>query len=165
MFDKLDVIDWNKLGASEVPALLTTISSEKNQEAYVKAVIDLRHLIYPQGINDHWDWEGPARMMQNDLPHQVTPFLLNMLENTEMLPKKIAIINLLKNLCNYYHVREWISEDETDPKRKTYDEWFRRLHSTIRQGFPIYEQLLNNPDPIIQLRVRELLDSLEETSK
>lgn len=101
MFDKLAVIDWNKLGASEVPALLKTISSEKNQEVYLKAVIDLRHLIYPQGINDHWDWEGPARMMQNDLPHQVTPLLLNVLENTEILPKKIAIINLLKNLCNY----------------------------------------------------------------
>lgn len=165
MFDRLDEIDWGKLSAEEVPSLLKTINSEKNQESYLKAYWDLAELVYPHGIDDQWDWNGPSRMMQNDLPHQIVPFLGEILESNSSSSLKVDIIKLLMKMTYYYDVRGWVSEDETNPKRIAYDGWFHRLINVIRQGLPVYEHLLVDQDHTVQAAIRELYDALEETSK
>jgi hypothetical protein len=165
MLENLDKVNWVELGAPQVPDLLREIQAhepgkefdEKHQEAWH----DLIELIFPQGIIEMWDWSGPGRMMQNDLPHKVVLFLLEILEQTTS-----EVIGNLREMCMYWHISLWVG-DPGQPRYKAYVEWASRLKEVIKQGIPIYKQLLYDPyprlDPHFDKNARALLEDLGET--
>ncbi|MBA3920350.1 MAG: hypothetical protein H0X31_01050 [Nostocaceae cyanobacterium] len=158
MLNNLDTIDWNKLGAGQVPQLIRTVyESDAKEERYSRVFEELQELLYPQGIADHWDWGGPRRMMQNDLPQQVTSFLVEILGETKSLDKMRDIVSLLGDLCKYEYYHEWLgSEGQAE-----YIEWSRRLRDKVRLGLPLYQQYLTSDDEYLKGRVRELVKWME----
>jgi hypothetical protein len=158
MLNNLDTIDWNKLGAGQVPQLIRTLyEGGAKDERYSKALEELSELLYPQGIQDHWDWGGPRRMIQNDLPHQVTPFLIEILENTESVSKKYHMVELLCNLCKYEYVHDWLGNEG----QAEYIDWSRRLRDKVKLGLPIYQQCLAGGDEYLKGRVQGLMKWME----
>ncbi|MBA3873745.1 MAG: hypothetical protein H0X30_31820 [Anaerolineae bacterium] len=154
----LNNIDWNTLGSDQIPELIRTIyESDTKEERYSEAFGSLQELLYPQGIEDHWDWGGPRRMMQNDLPHQVTPFLIEILENTESANKMYNIVGLLGELCKYEYYHKWLGNEG----QAEYIEWAWKLRDQVRLGLPLYQQYLTGSDEYLRDRAQELMKWLE----
>lgn len=165
MLENLDKVNWDELGAPQMPDLLREIQADqpgketdkKHQEAWD----ELREVLYPEGIIDNWDWSGPGRMMQNDLPHHTVPFLLEILEHTALKSTQSTIIDLLWQLCTYPTVKLWVG-DPGEPRYEKFVRWADRLKDVVQQGIPLYEQLLDDPYPYLDQKVRELLKDLDE---
>ncbi len=158
MLTNLDRIDWNALGAGQIPQLIRAIyEHEAKEEKYLEAFGELSELLYPQGIADHEDWGGPRRMMQNNLPHQVTRFLIEILQDTQSLDKMYHIVDLLGDLCKYEYYHQWIGNEGQDE----YITWSRRLRDQVRLGLPLYQQYLTSSDEYLKNRVQELMKWLE----
>ena len=158
MLSNIDSVDWDNLGSGQVPQLIHTVyESDVTEEKYSQAFDELQELLYPQGIADHWDWGGPRRMMQNDLPQQVTPFLIEILGETKSLDKMRDIVSLLGDLCKYEFYHEWLgSEGQAE-----YIEWSRRLRDKVRLGLPLYQQYLTSSDEYLKDRTQELMKWLD----
>lgn len=165
MFDKPLATNWLSLNAPQVPHLLQVIqdAGEKSSE-YQKAFVEINELIYPEGIMDNWDWGGPRRMMQNELPHRIIPYLLEILSNAQSWSRKAALVDLLREASCYYYVRKWISPNDTDLDRIAFDGWTQRLVGEVRKGIPIYETLLQDENEYVRSRVKELFKTLTEVS-
>lgn len=162
MVEDISRIDWEALEAPEVSAFLRRMYDEQDDEAFFEAYDKLKSYIYSDGISDAWDWGAPARMMKNDLPHQVTPFLIDILSHTKNLSKQRAATRLLRLLCTYWEVRGWTLNT---PYHEAYKDWARRLLGVIREGVPIYQRSINDPDPVLNSYTKELLDFLEQTKE
>jgi hypothetical protein len=165
MLENLDNVNWTELGAPQIPELLweiqTDLPGSGNDKKRQETWNELRELLYPEGIIDNWDWGGPGRMMQNDLPHHTVPFLLEILEYTTSKSNQSTVIDLLWQLCTYPTVKLWVG-DPGEPRYEEYVRWADRLKEVIRQGIPLYKQLLDDPYPYLDANVRELLKKLDE---
>lgn len=137
----------------------------KKSSEYQKAFAEINELIYPDGIMDNWDWSGPRRMMQNELPHRIVPHLIKTLFNAQSWSRKASLIGLLREASFYYYVRKWISPNDTDLDRIAFDGWTRRLVDEVRKGTPIYETLLQDDNEYLRSRVKALFDTLEDVSR
>lgn len=158
MLEGLKAVDWNKLGAEQVPQYLRSIySCDSKDDECTKAFLELNELLYPEGIMDNWDWGGPRRMMQNDLPHIVTPFLIEIVQETQSINKKYALVGLLRDLCTYETVYRWLGEDG----QAQFLDWSRRLRDQVRLGLPLYEQLLGDGDEYLKKYVQDLIKWME----
>ena len=96
-------------------------------------------------------------MMQNDLPHIVTPFLIEIVQETQSINKKYALVGLLRDLCTYETVYRWLGEDG----QAQFLDWSRRLRDQVRLGLPLYEQLLGDGDEYLKKYVQDLIKWME----
>ncbi len=158
MLTNLDRIDWKQLGAEQVPQLIRAIHEhDAKGEIYSNAFAELSELLYPQGIADHEDWGGPTRMMQNDLPHQVTPVLIEILQETKSTNKIYHLIDLLADLCIYEYYHQWVGAME----QSKYLSWARSLRDKVRLGLPLYQHYLESNDEYLKQSTQWLMKWLE----
>jgi hypothetical protein len=165
MLENLDKVNWAELGAPQVPDLLREIQADEpgreKDEKRQTAWAELIELIFPQEIIEMWDWSAPGRMMQNDLPHKVVMFLLEILEQTTSKSTQSILIGHLREMGMYWNISLWVG-DPGQRRYEAYVEWANRLKEVIRQGVPLYKQLLDDPYPHLDQNVRALLEDLGE---
>lgn len=159
MSAKLDEIDWDALGAPEIPILLRRMQSPKDKHDFSEAYNHLTNIVFPEGISDSQDWGGPGGMMQTEAPLLVIPFLTEMLSREIDSWRKLSILELLHSLAAYWELRTWITE--ANPKRVVYEQWARRINDAVRDGALIYQELLKNP--LLRNSAQEVLDILDES--
>ncbi len=165
MFENLDNVNWKELGAPQIPDLLREIQADQpgkeKDKKHLEAWAELSELVFPEGIIDSWDWAGPGRMMQNDLPHQVVPFLIEILRQTTSKSTQSGVIGLLWQLCTYSSVKLWVG-DPGSPRYEAFVKWVSRLKDIIREGLPLYQALVDDPYPTLKEDVPNLLKELSE---
>lgn len=105
MLEKLSDIEWNKLGAPEIPQLLHQLefgySPEKASE-FSNLIGSLEERLAPlMLLSGYGNYRDMMRIMETKLPHIVTPFLIQILDKTSDKRVSAVILELLHNECMY----------------------------------------------------------------
>jgi len=160
MLDKLSIIDWAKYGVPQIPNLLLILLNDTDNKIYGSACSDLEELFFPEEFESQ-QYRGPlTRMMQNDLPRQVVPFLIEILVHTDLPDKHYMLLELLRHFSAYKYLREWVHQDPANPKRIIYDEWTKKLDEEIVKGLSMYETFLESQHSYLRSIAKVLMDTL-----
>jgi hypothetical protein len=151
-------INWNELGAPNVPRWLQDLQPEaSNSKLFSESYNALWQFLVP----DYADWRALLELMKSDVHHQVVPFLIDMLEDEKSASNAGSILDLLDCLARLWFRRKEISD--ADSNRQLYENWARRINDAVRVGIPVYQKFLNEVgDSGIDI-AQGLLDALEET--
>jgi hypothetical protein len=154
-FDGLDSIDWKSLthaygSAADIPKLLrATITDDFDQ--FGKAYSDLVNAINHQGT-------------VYQATSYAVPFLINLIncqngyeKRPEAPSYKALILYVLHNMAA--GGSPWRQRIHSPESRTIFDSWVTEARVAVCKGTPVYQPLLNDPDPEIRLVVSEILSS------
>jgi hypothetical protein len=157
MFEGLDEIDWHQLkhaygAADDVPKWLRALLAQEDESnAFTLLSLSLCH----QGTV----YSAPA--------HAV-PFIIELLTSKSMQSKDV-LLRLLAGMAHeeashyqhYSHYSEVLIRDLTF-QQELADEfvWAERTYEAIRQGLPVYLELLSDIDPRIRIEAAYILAQL-----
>jgi hypothetical protein len=162
MSEELSKIDWDKLGAPEMPKslyLFTLGYSTEHREDFDEAVEYLEQRIAPfMLLHGYGDYRDLMKIMQTEVPHLVTPFLIQILEATIDSRVKAALLELLHNECSYIYAVG--SELSGLSDRDNYEAWAHRLRGEVEEGLSVYEQLLTDSASFVREAAEDLINNI-----
>src|SRR5258708_21404584 len=156
MLQQLSSIDWSELShaygpANEVPQLLSDLTSH-DEPTRSRALGSLHTTIYHQGTV----YQASA---------YAAPFFIELVQQEEV-PRRDEILLLLAHLAtgDAYHRQHMQFYDEERKQDPTFQQemaaqmfWVEKTHEAVKDGIPIYVQLLKHQDVRIRMGASRVL--------
>ncbi len=150
----LDSIDWKSLNAPLVPKWLRDITSD-NREIRGKAFENLDRYVVDIGRTSHEDYGPIEELVRTEVPCMIVPFLLELLEASEIRGKG-GIIELLYDLARKVQL-------DIDKLNESQRERAIILYQSVQAGLPLYRHFYNNPtEPFDSLVAKDILVAFGE---
>lgn len=161
MLEGLSLIDWDELGAPEIPDLLLQLTGD-DETAIREAIGLLADKVAPlMLLSGYGQYTDLIKLMETELPHIVTPFLIEILQQTNNMSVKLGLLEILHNECNY--VNAVATELGVLPDREVYEQWAHGLWNEVNKGLPIYQNLRLDSVPALAQAAEDLLQNLHRT--
>jgi hypothetical protein len=162
MLEELSKIDWDKLGAPEIPKFLylfTLDYSSENAKEFDEAYDYLEERLAPfMLLHGYGNYHDLMKIMQTEIPHLVTPFLIQILETTNDSRVKGALLGLLHYECSYIYAVG--SELRGLSDRDYYEAWAHRLRGEVERGLSMYENLLTDSESFVRVAAEDLINNI-----
>jgi hypothetical protein len=154
---EVNEVDWQALGAPEVPRWLHDLQPEDGKSRiFSESFNALDQFLVPENASR----ETLISLMRSEVHHQVVPYLIDILENESNPTKVGGMLEMLELLARrWFLVREM---RDTDPDKMSYAQWARRINDAVRAGIPVYQRLLDFPGNQEEMAAG-LLEVLEKT--
>lgn len=155
---ELDTIDWAALGAPDIPQLVRETNTEDLHQS-IGPFNKLYQILSPEYLEE--SYTQAIQLSQSEVQAHFVPILIRILSQ-ETDPFYICgWLDLLESLARLWFLTEKFGA--SDPNKPVFVQWARRINDAVREGIPLYQSLLLNPNPKVQESAQWLLDVLEET--
>ncbi|MEO8609711.1 MAG: hypothetical protein ABI690_17595 [Chloroflexota bacterium] len=162
MLEGLSDIDWNELGAPEIPQQLHQLSlgyPPETADEFSGLFASLEEQLAPlMLLSGYGNYRDLMRIMETKIPHIVTPFLIQILDKTTDKRVSVMILELVHNECMYIQTVGTIVADRED-----YKAWARQLRDEVEKGMPVYLKLAHDSEQDVRQGTEDLLLILKDT--
>ena len=154
----INQVNWEELGAANIPHWLQDLQSKDTSlKLHSESYNELWQFLIPENES----WKDQLQMMESEVHHLIVPFLIDILESADSPTHIGSMLELLELLARRWFVRTNFSD--TNPNKLRWERWARQINDTVREGIPIYQNLLNNSWASVREGAQELLKVLEQT--
>jgi hypothetical protein len=160
VLDGLDNVDWDSLQAPEVRRWLKAAASKKHEGPRLTAIAALQNYLVPWELMEGYacpeHWDQLQKLMAHDIPSVAVPFLIEILKTATTPRDKIALSEILYDLCRYVTMPHNRSTEFDENLRV----WGAHLQQLVRTGVELYRTLLFDEEPDVRTMANDLLGIL-----
>jgi hypothetical protein len=159
ILDSFAQIDWAEMGSPQLPLWVGDLLSgdEQTRVHALDAMIN-HHLVPPECFLCANEAENFLEIGKCETSCRLTPYLIALLERPEVHGEsKHLILELLIRFVEFGEAEEYLPSESL----LVFQPYLRRLYRVVRQGTPIYRDLLTSHIPRLRDLAASLLDVLE----